>query len=507
MSEYFLGLDNGGTLVKAVLFNEKGNEIASAARPLRLITPQAYFTERDMDELWDENVAVIKEVVQTGADKYNIRPDNIKAVACSGHGKGLYLWGKNNRPCCNGIVSTDGRAWEYPKKWQSDGTADKVFEKTYQRILASQPPSILNWFKDNKPEIIDNIKWIFEAKDYIRFKLTGEAYAEITDYSGSGLMNIKDKRFDAELLEYYGLADLYEALPPLRKSTDICGYITKEVSGATGLAEGTAVAGGMFDIDACAIAMDITNEENIAVIAGTWSINEYISKLPVLDRTVMANTLYCADDYYLIEESSPTSAGNHAWFTDVFLEQEKTEAKALGIDTYQYIDSLAAEVTPDGHSIIFLPYIFGSNYNPKARACFIGLDSCHERRHIIRAVLEGIAFCHRVHLEKLLAHRASANAVRLAGGAAKSELWVQIFADIFKLPIEIIDVNELGALGCAMAGAVACGVYGDFAEAAKNMVRIKKRVYPNSDNFEAYDKKFGLYQKASCALDSIWNEF
>ncbi|MCL2838230.1 MAG: carbohydrate kinase [Oscillospiraceae bacterium] len=496
---YFLGLDNGGTLTKAVLFNQNGEEITSSARELKMITPQEGFTERDMDELWAENIAVISDVVKS-ASAQGINPDDIKAVACSGHGKGLYLWGKAGKPCYNGIVSTDARAWEYPLKWQNDGTADKVFEKTYQRILASQPPSILNWFKDNKPEIIGNIEWIFEVKDYIRFRLTGEAFAEVTDYSGSGLMNIRDKCFDVDLLELYGLADLYDALPPLRRSTDLCGRITKSVSEQTGLAEGTAVAGGMFDIDACAIAMDITNGDNIAVIAGTWGIHEYISKTPVLDGTVMANTLYCMDDYYLIEESSPTSAGNLSWFADMFLEHEKSEAKARGISVYEYVTELAGSVAPNEQDIIFLPYIFGSNYNPKAKACLIGMDSHHERKHIMRAVLEGVAFCHRVHLEKLLAHRTSTNAIRLAGGAAKSDLWVQIFADIFKLPIEIIETNELGALGCAMVGAVACGVYADIESAAKNMVKIKKKVEPNAANFEMYDKKFELYEKVSKAL-------
>jgi len=494
---YFLGLDNGGTLVKAVLFNQLGEEICAASRELRLITPRESFTERDMDELWSENIAVVREVVINARDKHNIQAADIKAVACSGHGKGLYLWGKDGKPCCNGIVSTDARAAEYPKKWQADGTADKVFTKTYQRTLASQPPAILNWFKDNQPEIIANIKWIFEAKDYIRFRLTGEAFAEFTDYSGSGLLNVAERRFDTELMEFYGLSELYEALPPLKTSTDLCGRITKEVSEQTGLAEGTAVAGGMFDIDACAIAMDITDEENIAVIAGTWSINEYIAKTPVLDGSVMANTLYCMDDYYLIEESSPTSAGNLAWFVDMFLGEEKLAAKERGISVYRHIDEMAAEVTPNEQNIIFLPYIFGSNYNPTAKAALLGMDSHHERKHIVRAVLEGIAFCHRVHLEKLLAHRASTNAVRLAGGAAKSKLWVQIFADIFKLPIEIIETNELGALGCAMAGAVACEVYADYKDAAKSMVKIKHRIEPNAANFAAYDEKYELYQQMS----------
>jgi L-xylulokinase len=363
------------------------------------------------------------------------------------------------------------------------------------------------WLMDNKPEVIPGIKWIFEVKDYIRFRLTGQAFAEATDYSGSNLMNIRDVCFDRELLNEYGLSGLYDALPPLKYSTDYCGGVSKEAAGETGLMEGTPLAGGMFDIDACAIAMDITNDEKICVIAGTWSINEYISKTPVLNKSVMMNSLYCIPGYYLIEECSPTSAGNYDWFLDMFLAGEKQKAKELGKNVFEYCDELAAQVSADEQSIVFLPYLFGSNYNPQAKACFIGLDSHHTRPQVIRAMLEGIVFCHMVHMEKLLANRTSTEAVRLAGGAANSLLWAQIFADVFKLPVEIVDTRELGTLGCAMAAAVAAGVFKDLDEAAKHMVKMKCRIEPNPANFKTYEKKYALYKKVSAALDSSWKDF
>ncbi|MFA6508457.1 MAG: FGGY family carbohydrate kinase, partial [Treponemataceae bacterium] len=129
MSKYFMGIDNGGTLCKAVIFDEHGAEVAGASRKLRMITPRAGFTERDMEELWTENAAAIREAIT----KSGVRASDIAGVACSGHGKGLYLWGKDGAPCYNGVVSTDSRAWAYPEKWNADGTADRVFKKTFQR--------------------------------------------------------------------------------------------------------------------------------------------------------------------------------------------------------------------------------------------------------------------------------------------------------------------------------------------------------------------------------------
>jgi L-xylulokinase len=167
-----------------------------------------------------------------------------------------------------------------------------VFQKTFQKILACQPVSLLRWLKDNRPGVLEKVRWIFEVKDYIRFRLTGEAFAEVTDYSGSNLMNIRDVRFDKELLEAFGLGDLIDRLPPIKYSTERCGTISPAAARETGLREGTPVAGGMFDIDACAVAMDVTDEENLCVIAGTWSINEYISTAPVLNKSVMMNSLF-----------------------------------------------------------------------------------------------------------------------------------------------------------------------------------------------------------------------
>lgn len=503
MENYLLGLDNGGTMVKAVIFDGNGKEVAGAAAKLRMITPEASMTERDMEELWEANCQVIREALAKAGGG---AAEKIRGIACSGHGKGLYLWGKDNKPAYNGIVSTDGRAWKYPEQWQKDGTAEKAFEKTYQRILASQPVSILNWFKEHKPEVLENTQWIFECKDYIRFRLTGEAFAEKTDYSGSGLMNLRDRCFDEELLALFGLKDLMRCLPPLKNATDVCGAVCKETAERTGLREGTPVSGGMFDIDACAVAMDVTDEKNLCVIAGTWSINEFLSKTPVLDGTIMMNSIFALPEYYLVEECSATSAGNHEWFTEMFLQQEKEEAKRLGMNVYQYTDRLAAEVEPADQNIIFLPFLYGSNYDPRAKACFVGLDSHHTRAQIIRAVLEGVVFCHMVHIEKLLLHM-KPSAIRLAGGAANSPLWVQMFADVTGLPVEIVKVKELGALGCAMTAAVAAGLYSDCKDAAKHMVTIGDRVEPNMENHKIYQKKYELYRKVSDALFPLWGDF
>lgn len=495
MDSYFLGIDNGGTLCKAVIFDASGNTVGKAVEKLDLITPFSGYTERDMEELWRVNHTVInKAIIVSG-----INPSKIKGVACAGHGKGLYAWGKDGKPARNGIVSTDTRAGHIVNSWVKEGIADRVFKLTQQNILPCQQVALLSWIQENEPEVMDNIEWVFSVKDYIRFRLTGEAYAEITDISGSNLLNLVTKNYDDEILSMFSLQTIKNALPPIKGSAEICGRITAEAANLTGIPEGTPVAGGMFDIDACAIAMDITDESTLCIIAGTWGINEYIARTPVLDRSIAMNSIYCIDGFYLIEESSPTSAGNLEWFITNFIQPQEGIA-----NLYTVCDELAANVRPDESDIVFLPYIYGSNYNPNAKSCFLGMDSHHSKAQIIRSVYEGIVYCHLVHIEKLLVKNPNFTSIRLAGGVAKAEFWAQMFADIIGLPVDIIETDELGAQGAAIAAGVAVGEYSSLVEAAKNIVRVKKQLIPNKSLKEVYQKKYFRYKELSNALNGLW---
>ena len=154
---YLMGIDNGGTFSKAAIFDENGKQISVASVPTVTITPKPGYTERDMEELWQVNAKAVREAIE----KSKIDPKDIAGVSFSGHGKGVYLVGKDGKPSYHGIISTDARAWSYVKKWKEDGTAEKVYAKTYQDILACQPVSLLAWLKDHCPEVLENTKYVF----------------------------------------------------------------------------------------------------------------------------------------------------------------------------------------------------------------------------------------------------------------------------------------------------------------------------------------------------------
>lgn len=501
--KYLMGIDNGGTFSKAALFDENGVQIAKTSVPTVTITPKPGYTERDMEELWRVNAQAIRETVE----KSGVNPADIAGVSFSGHGKGLYLTDRDGNGTYNGIPSTDARAWEYIQTWYADGTNKKVFEKTFQEIMIMQPVALLAWLRDHEREALDRTEYIFSVNDYIRFKLTGEAYAEYTISSGGNLVNLTTKQYDQELLEYFNLGMCMDKLPPLRYSDEICGYITEEAATLTGLPAGIPAAAGMFDVDACGIASGLISSEEMCMIAGTWSINEFVAREPIVNHTVALNSMYCMRDFFLVEESSPTSAGNMEWFIRNLLSYEKQEEEDAGSSVYDLTNGWVESIQPQDCNVIFLPFLNGSNEHPLAKSSFVGLTAFHNKKYMLRAVYEGIVFSHLTHVNKLLANRERPASIRLSGGAANSPVWVQIFADVLQIPVDTIGDKELGAQGAAMAAGIAAGIYRDYKEAVERTVHITGTVNPRPEYKEIYAKKYETYRRVVESLNAAWDRF
>ena len=266
--KYFIGLDNGGSVTKAGLYDENGNEIAVSNTLAQPITSKVGYVERDSDQLFRANVQCIKDVIEkTGVDL-----DDIKGVSVTGHGNGLYLVGHDGKPSCNGVISTDTRAADIVTKWYETGVFDRILPLTNQNIWAGQIAPLLAWFKENKKEVLDKSSYAFSCTDFVRFCLTGEAYGEMTNISAANLMNLETKAYDDEVLASFGITEYKYLLPPIRQSHEICGTITPDVAKQTGLAAGTPVIGGLVDFAACPIATGVASPDQLSVTTGTWSI-------------------------------------------------------------------------------------------------------------------------------------------------------------------------------------------------------------------------------------------
>ena len=499
MSTFFLGIYCGSTMVKAALFDRSGKEIAVHSAKNKLLHPHSGWTETDMEAVWNNTVDVIREVVRSsGTD-----PNQIACIACCGHGNGLYLVDENGRPTRNGISSSDGRARKYIEEWNRDNLLETLRPKTMQAIWPAQPNALLRWLIDNEPQSVDKARWLFMCKDFVRFRLTGKAFMERTDMSGTSLIDVGTGEYDDALLDAWGLSATRRLMPPLCDSAEICGHITPEIAAQTGLAAGTPVAGGMFDIDAAGLAVGMVDETQLCLIAGTWGNNQYVSKTPVVSPDIFMTSRYSIPGYYLMLEGSASSASNLEWIVSEFFQADK---QLLGDSSniYSYCIDLASQTSPEESGVIFLPYLYASPVSLDGKGVFFGLDGRQTRGHVLRAVLEGIVFGHVWHVEKLLQFRPKPETVRLTGGGTASKFWTQMFADIFQTRVEVPTGTELGCLGAAICAAVATGEFPSYESACRKMVKIGQTHEPDKSLAEVYRRKYERFRQLLDVLAPVW---
>lgn len=495
---YYLSVDYGGTNTKAIIFDEKGQQLSVSSFQTLRIEEQPGHREVDLTKTWQAISSAIKEAI----DRSGLKATSIAAVSCIGHGKGLYLLDREGREFTRGILSTDERAAELAQVFEA--RVGDIWDKTRQHVVGVQNPVLLAWLKKYQPDIYSRIGAILSAKDFVRFKLTGKINQEYGDASGNHWINFETGNYDPELLDFFGIPEMTTALPPLVDYKEIVGGVSPEAAELTGLAAGTPVIGGLFDIDACAIGSGVLDDSSLSLIAGTWNINTYPSKTPA-DQVSGLMTSYFPSRDYLVEASSPTSAGNLDIMLKLLMAEEIQNLKEAGKSSiYDTLESFLSTSDASFSPIIFMPFLYGSNVGQPAEACFFGLTSSSSKSQMLRAVYEGIAFAHKQHVADLLSSLGrKPETVRLSGGAANSRAWMQIFADILNLPVETVDGTELGGLGGAIACLQALEEL-DLAEAIARMVRVRERFEPNVAEHAVYERKYQVYQELVDALLPVW---
>jgi L-xylulokinase len=372
-------------------------------------------------------------------------------------------------------------------------------------IWAAQPAALLAWFKRNRPETYREIGWALPCKDYVKYRLTGVATTDYSDISGTSLYDSLNRRFSPEMLDLYGIADILPALPQPVESHQVAGRVTSEAAALTGLLEGTPVVGGMFDIDASAVGAGVIDEETLCVIAGTWSINEVVSRTPFADPNLVMCTLFAATGRWLVTEPSATSATNLEWFVNNFCYEEKMIAQQRGISVYEVCNEMVGGLPPGSTDIIFHPFLFGSNAQANARAGFYGLGAWHTKAHVLRALYEGVVYGHLDHVNRLRRAGLKMSVARLTGGGARSEVWSQMFSDALELPVEVPAASEIAALGVAMAAGIGAGVYTDYADAVRRAVQIVRRHEPDGDATPKYLARYAEYRCLLEAMREPWH--
>jgi L-xylulokinase len=476
----YLCLDCGLTATKAAVFDGEGRELASASgrTPVRA---EGAASELDMEAQWALAARLVGEALARAREAGGDAP--IDGVGVSGHGGGLYPIDADGRPVRPAITSMDDRAAGVVAAWAQEGRS--CWALTRHHPWAGQMLPQLRWLRDRAPDEYARVRWALSAKDWMVYRLTGEVSTDRTDASNHALVDLAAGRYCPEHLPGFGVAEVQGMLPPLHESAEIVGRVGAAAAAATGLAAGTPVVAGLYDVVACAVGSGALDERSASVIAGTWNINAAFDAR-LLDVAPSVKTSLGPDaGRFVYVESSATSAANLEWLLSAV--EGLAGAGAGGrAELYRRIDAEVERLPAGAGGVTFLPFIHRAHLAPGVDAAFTGLRAEHGPFHLVRAVLEGVAFAHRAHLEILAQGGLARPRVVLSGGAAGSPAWCRIFADVLDRPVETSDASQAGARGIAVAVAVGTGRRRSYAEAMAAMVRQDRRYAPDAARAAAY---------------------
>lgn len=484
--DVLIAIDAGGTAVKVAGFDLNGNEIAHGQAAVHTEHHPDGRVERDVETFWQGIAAAVRDVTD------QCRERRILGVGCTGFGNGIFLLDEQGRGIRPGIVSIDHRAQPIVDRLNASNEAAAISALTGHRLWGGQTLMQFTHLARNEPENMIRTRWALACKDFIRLRLTGKALTDPTDASGGGMLTIETGDYAVPVLERLGIAEFRDRLPPIAASDSIAGRVSSRAAMATGLPEGCPVAGSMMDVGASALGAGAVDAPVLTMIAGTWSINSIECERPRAGTIPILNMLY-RGGRRLIAEGSPSSAANLGWFLEHGLAGRISVEEAA---------ALVANVDTETRRCQFMPYIFGPE--PR-RGAFVDMGMSDNLGAMLRAIFEGVAFQARRHAETAvnLVGTAFPDTIRLAGGAAKAPVWAQIFADICQCKVEVVRASEVGALGAAICAAVACGVYGDLAEAARAMTGVARRHLPDPSLRSFYEDRFQQFQRLDQGMISL----
>ncbi len=501
---YFLGIDVGTTGSKSLLITEKGQVTASATVEYPMYTPQPQWAEQNPQDWWQATVESIRKVLTTS----QVPPDQIMGVGLTGQMHGLVLLNKEGavlRPC---IMWNDQRTGPQCA-WITERVGpQRVLQLTGNPVLPGFTAPKIIWVREHEPEIYEQVAKVLLPKDYIRYRLTGEFATEVSDASGTSLFDVGRRRWSQDMLEALDIPA--EWLPECYESPVVSGCVSQAVAEVTGLKAGTPVVGGGGDQAAQAVGSGIIETGLISVTVGTSGVVFASTDEFVIEPEGRLHAFcHAVPDKWHLMGVMLSAGGSFRWFRDTLGQTEQEMASLLGQDPYELLTAEAARAPAGCEGLLFLPYLTGERTpypDPNARGVFMGLTLRHGKGHLVRAVLEGVAYGLRDSLELMKDLGTEIRQVRASGGGARSELWRQILADVFDSELVVINVTEGAAYGAALLAGVGAGVYKDVAEACRQTIEVVQRTEPVPENTALYRELYPVYRALYSALKPSFDQ-
>ncbi|MFZ0816905.1 MAG: xylulokinase [Candidatus Sulfotelmatobacter sp.] len=494
---YLLGIDVGTGGTRALILDERGRVISSATEDHRVFaSPQIGWAEQDPCDWWRAcGVAVRHALAQA-----KLRGDQISCIGLSGQMHGAVLLDEQERVVRPALIWCDVRTEKQCEELTDQIGADNLIQLTSNPALTNFTLTKCLWVRENEPENWRRVRSLLLPKDYVRFQLTGERATDVADASGTLLLDVANRRWSKEMLKLVQMDE--SLLPGLYESPEICGRISDAGAASTGLQKGTPVVAGAGDQAAGAVGMGIVSPGTVSATIGTSGVVLAATDRPALDSKGRIHTFCHAVPGRWIAMGVTQAAGlSLRWFRDQFGTGEPRQS-------YESLAAEAASAPPGCDGLLWAPYLMGERtpyLDPAARGMLFGLTASHTRGHVIRAILEGVAFSLRDTFTIFKEMDVPATTIRLGGGGARSALWRQIQADIYGQPVETVQAEEGAAYGAAILAGVGVKAWSSVDEACEATVRVAENITPDSEHSLVLEKTYAVYRRMYPAMKSILN--
>jgi xylulokinase len=455
-------------------------------------TPRSGWAEQDPHDWWKACQAAVRKLLKDSSTP----AAEIACIGLSGQMHGAVLLDRNNEVLRPALIWCDQRTAAECRYLNDTIGPRRLVELTSNPALTNFTLTKLLWVRTNEPAIWRRFQSFLLPKDYVRLCLTGVRAIDVADASGTLLLDVAHRRWSDAMVDAVGLNP--DCLPALYESQDIVGQVTEAAAASTGLKAGTPVVAGAGDQAAGATGMGIVRPGDVSATIGTSGVVFAASDAPVTDPLGRLHTFcHAIPGRWHVMGVTQAAGLSLRWFRDNF---------SVSNESYDQLSTEAAQAPPGAGGVLWAPYLMGErtpHLDPDARAALIGLGAEHSRAHVVRAILEGVAFSLKDTLTIFKELGIPVKAIRLGGGGARSPLWRQIQADAYGQSVETVQAEEGAAYGAALLAGVGAGVWASVDAACDAVVRVDKRTPADPGTVSVLRESYSKYRRIYPALRSI----
>ena len=497
----YLSIDSGTSGTKTLAMREDGEILANATVEYPLYSPKPGWSEQDPADWWDATVKSVKKVMKAA----KLKAADIGGLGLSGQMHGSVFLDKKGQVIRRALLWNDQRtAAECEEIERLAGGRRRLIRMVANPALTGFTAPKILWLRNHERRNFDRTVQVLLPKDYVRFCLTGDFATEVSDASGTLLLDVAKRRWSRPLLNKLDLdADLF---PRMHESEDVTGVLTASAAKAMGLKAGTPVVGGGGDQAASAIGNGIVRRGVVSATMGTSGVVFAHSDEVQVDPEGRLHTFcHAVRGKWPVMGCVLSAGGSLQWFRNQLCQAEIAAARKKKIDPYELITEQAAAAPAGSEGLFFLPYLSGErtpHADPHARGSWVGLSLRHGKGHMARSVMEGATYAMRDSLEIAKAMDIPVREIRLSGGGARSEFWRQMQADIYGQPVVTINAEEGPAYGVALLAAAGTGAYRDVVEACKATISVVTKTPAKAAAKKTYNAAYPVYQSLYGSLKS-----